>query len=157
MRPFATRLVPCIAVLVLGSQGGVHVAAADELTSPPPPPLERFELRRNTGLAVAGFAVFGGVYTASSIIGLSAGDTRVLVPVAGPIWTAATLDTKGYLGDTLAPIARAMLALDASLQLGGLVMAVVGATTHRAVRVGPVRVLPSASATGAGLALVGRF
>jgi hypothetical protein len=132
MHRFASTLAVALALGPLG----IQVATADELTAPPPPPADHYELRRNFGLVAAGLGVFGGVYTANAFIGLAAGETRVLLPVAGPIWTAATVDQKGYLGDALAPLARSMAALDASLQLGGLVMAIVGATTHRAVRVG---------------------
>lgn len=145
-------------IVILAASSVSRAAHADELTAPSlvvaPPVAERTNRGRNTELMVAGLAIFGASYSMNAMWAGISGDWRPAVPIAGPLVVAAqSYDGKSVLSRGF----TSLLVMDSAVQVGGLVMAIVGAVTHKQVVARGVSIAPMASGSGAGLVIGGRF
>jgi hypothetical protein len=133
-------------VTALSTTLAAGAAHADD-DAPPPGP-------RNLGLMAAGLGVFAGTYTINAATAYAFGEGKLAIPVAGPVVYMATLDQHRGLDRGM----TALLAMDAMVQAGGVVLAVVGAATRRPARLpAGLRVGASASSGGGSVALGGTF
>lgn len=107
-------------------QGAIAVVAP-----PPQPPPVQFggppPRRRGRGLLIAGSIVFGISYGISAFIGVSAGQESpsalwFLLPVAGPVVWATTVDCGGDIFDLCRSMALIFGVFSAAVETAGVVM-----------------------------------
>lgn len=127
------------------------VAPAEWVDGDPVPAGFHTERRTIGGLVAGGLAIFGGAFLGSALLGLAAHAPAFAVPVAGPFIAAAQTENGVLI------VAGAA---DCLLQLGGLVMAGVGAGVGRTVLVpdtsAKLSITPMVGST-TGAALTGTF
>jgi hypothetical protein len=119
----------------------------------------RYEQRRRVGLAIAGGAMFGGVYLASTIVASFIDDKSLAVPVAGPFIEMGVLaSASGSSSSSLAPVQFALL-MNGLVQAAGVAMLIAGLATKQNVALYRPRfcVSPYAAQAGGGLVASGRF
>ena len=119
----------------------------------------RYELRPRTGLAIAGGAVFGGVYLASTIVASFLDDKSLAVPIAGPFIEMGMLAANsGSSGSSLGPVHLALL-MNGLTQAAGVAMLIAGLATKQKVPLYRPRfcVSPYTAQAGAGIVASGRF
>jgi len=132
----------------------------------PPGWVKETQVRR--GLIIGGAAMLGGAWVGSSIaagLGSTISSNKVFtsdwsplaIPVVGPFVAMTTLDSEG--------VGTALLAMDGLVQVGGLVMIIVGATAKKTT-IRPLattelkptwEVTPVLSSRMSGMSLSGRF
>lgn len=144
----------------LAAQPPASVVPVAPSLYPAPPPGYRllpdityhYEERPLTGMAVAGGAMFGGMYMFTAFLGGVTEKSALYIPVAGPIVFAASRDFDRTI--------QGWLIFDSLVQLTGLALLIGGLAAHHRVKVRDepkLSVLPSASPMGAGLVAVGHF
>jgi hypothetical protein len=109
--------------------------------------------RPRYGLIIAGAAILGGSYLASTSVALRSEEWRLAIPLAGPFFEAHHVGSSDGL-------LVAGLIFDGLVQTTGAVLIIVGAASRHKVRRydrASVSFAPSAGVHGAGLAAVGRF
>ncbi len=127
--------------------------------APPPLPQVREIEEPRWGLMIAGLAVFGASWTINAASAYVADEWKLAVPIVGPFMETQNIDTSpGH--EYNRPIV-ALLVFDGLIETAGAVMLVAGALTHHRVKVydrGPrVSLVPTAGASGGGIAAFGRF
>lgn len=119
----------------------------------------RYELRPRTGLAIAGGAVFGGTYLASTVVASFIDDKSLAIPVVGPFVEMAMLSANsGSSASSLAPV-HFILLMNGLAQSAGVAMLIAGLATKQKVPLYRPRfcISPYAAQAGAGLVASGRF
>ena len=119
----------------------------------------RYELRPRTGLAIAGGAVFGGLYLASTIAASFLDDKSLAVPVVGPFIEMGMLSANsGSSASSLAPLHFALF-MNGLTQAAGVAMLIAGLATKQKVALYRPRfcVSPYTAQAGAGIVASGRF
>lgn len=120
------------------------------------PILMRYELRPNSGLAIAGGAVLGGVYLIGTVPAALIPSAELLfIPVVGPF---VVMGVNGpSRSSPLLPYEYFGLAMYGLAQVAGLSMLIAGLSTKKKVAVYQPPVCLSVALTGPGLALRGQF
>jgi hypothetical protein len=110
------------------------------------------EEKPRTGLAIAGTAVFGGLWLMNAMIGYAAGEGRLAIPVIGPLLIA------NFNGDSGNRSGAVLAMMDTLIQGAGVIMIFAGVMTKKKVTVyDRVAIAPAVLPGGAGLAAMGQF
>lgn len=119
----------------------------------------RYEQRPRIGLAIAGGAVFGGIYLASTVVASFVDDKSLAVPIVGPFIEMGMLaSASGSSSSSLAPVQFALF-MNGLAQAAGVAMLIAGLATKQKVALYRPRfcVSPYTAQAGAGLVASGRF
>jgi len=119
----------------------------------------RYEQRPRIGLAIAGGAVFGGIYLASTVVASFIDDKSLAVPIVGPFIEMGMLaSASGSSSSSLAPVQFALF-MNGLAQAAGVAMLIAGLATKQKVALYRPRfcVSPYTAQAGAGLVASGRF
>ncbi|TXH22701.1 MAG: hypothetical protein E6Q99_08810 [Elusimicrobia bacterium] len=121
----------------------------------------RYEQRPRIGLAIAGGAVFGGLYLASTIVASFIDDKSLAVPIVGPfieMGMLASASGSSSSSSSLAPVQFALF-MNGLAQAAGVAMLIAGLATKQKVALYRPRfcVSPYTAQAGGGLVASGRF